>query len=248
MDAAFSFQGAPPATRDRDRALKWVARRLAGTYRPSGRKRNSTVAWELEKTPAILYFLEDGRTGAEGVAFRIREACSFRIRLLPETGWERVRRFFGAQDIQTGDPAFDRAFIVQADNRSSALSLLAPEVRRSMTNLARFGPMTLEGGPNGFILRSRGAHLEELERLCAFAGESMALGRALLRIREPSMFLAEVECVGTGQCPVCATAIESDGRECNRCRTPHHEDCWTYSGGCAIFACAGRRGGPRTAA
>lgn len=40
-------------------------------------------------------------------------------------------------------------------------------------------------------------------------------------------------------CPVCACAMD-DGESlhiCDDCETPHHSDCWDYSGGCAIFGC-----------
>lgn len=39
------------------------------------------------------------------------------------------------------------------------------------------------------------------------------------------------------RCPVCANAIQNAERACARCATPHHADCWAYSGGCAIYGC-----------
>mgnify|MGYP006286410321 CR=1 FL=1 len=39
------------------------------------------------------------------------------------------------------------------------------------------------------------------------------------------------------ECPVCGSPIEDEPRYCPRCDTPHHQDCWDYVGGCAIFAC-----------
>jgi len=40
-------------------------------------------------------------------------------------------------------------------------------------------------------------------------------------------------------CPVCACAMTgSDELQiCETCDTPHHKDCWEYTGGCAIFGC-----------
>ena len=38
-------------------------------------------------------------------------------------------------------------------------------------------------------------------------------------------------------CPVCATVIKEEPRLCERCETPHHQDCWDYAGGCALFGC-----------
>jgi hypothetical protein len=43
-----------------------------------------------------------------------------------------------------------------------------------------------------------------------------------------------------GRCPVCAQAIRGPAVECPGCRVHAHEDCWTYQGGCGIFACERR--------
>ena len=54
----------------------------------------------------------------------------------------------------------------------------------------------------------------------------------------------------TGLCPVCRCTIagfdraaagpgpEEAARQCARCQTWYHGDCWDYGGGCAIFGCA----------
>jgi hypothetical protein len=40
-------------------------------------------------------------------------------------------------------------------------------------------------------------------------------------------------------CPVCACSLDDDAelQVCDTCETPHHKDCWDYTGGCAIFGC-----------
>lgn len=39
-------------------------------------------------------------------------------------------------------------------------------------------------------------------------------------------------------CPVCADPLEGAARrDCPRCETPHHRECWDYVGDCAIFGC-----------
>jgi hypothetical protein len=44
---------------------------------------------------------------------------------------------------------------------------------------------------------------------------------------------------GDSACPVCACSIAHDEAQvaCEHCSTPHHDDCWEYAGGCAIFGC-----------
>ena len=47
-----------------------------------------------------------------------------------------------------------------------------------------------------------------------------------------------------GRCPVCGQSMEEELHRCGACLALHHEDCWTYFGGCAIYACS-RAGGTR---
>jgi hypothetical protein len=44
-----------------------------------------------------------------------------------------------------------------------------------------------------------------------------------------------------GRCPVCGQAFEVAGVNCAQCKVPHHTDCWSYWGRCAIFGCRGQR-------
>ena len=38
-------------------------------------------------------------------------------------------------------------------------------------------------------------------------------------------------------CQVCGTGIDEAPHLCPRCETPHHEDCWRYTGRCSVYAC-----------
>jgi hypothetical protein len=39
---------------------------------------------------------------------------------------------------------------------------------------------------------------------------------------------------------VCCEQLSQDVVFCVRCKTPHHRDCWEYSGGCSTYGCGGR--------
>jgi hypothetical protein len=54
-------------------------------------------------------------------------------------------------------------------------------------------------------------------------------------------FLDGVQVSATGRCPVCGQAFELARVHCAQCKVPHHADCWTYWGRCAIFGCRGVR-------
>ncbi len=43
------------------------------------------------------------------------------------------------------------------------------------------------------------------------------------------------------RCPVCSTPVLGPTARCHRCCTPHHGDCWSFNGGCGIYACRGDR-------
>jgi hypothetical protein len=38
-------------------------------------------------------------------------------------------------------------------------------------------------------------------------------------------------------CKVCGDEIHEQMVVCRRCKTPHHEDCWHYTGACSVFGC-----------
>lgn len=48
-----------------------------------------------------------------------------------------------------------------------------------------------------------------------------------------------------GLCRVCGAELTDKLMLCQRCETPHHQDCWDYNGGCAIYGCQVRTHVPR---
>jgi hypothetical protein len=38
-------------------------------------------------------------------------------------------------------------------------------------------------------------------------------------------------------CKVCGEEIQDQMVVCRRCKTPHHLDCWQYTGACSVFGC-----------
>lgn len=42
---------------------------------------------------------------------------------------------------------------------------------------------------------------------------------------------------GAAICQVCGDGLAGAVRQCSRCGTPHHEECWRYIGRCATFGC-----------
>jgi hypothetical protein len=54
--------------------------------------------------------------------------------------------------------------------------------------------------------------------------------------REPG--IAEVQIQSAiGICQICGSEMPSQVVFCARCRTPHHEECWRYTGQCSTYGC-----------
>ena len=85
----------------------------------------------------------------------------------------------------------------------------------------------------GRILNDRAA-LESLIELAVAALRACRGGGPGIEV-----VFAAVEIKRGSDCPVCGNKIDR-GFGCPACGTPHHEDCWKYLGGCAIFGCDGR--------
>ena len=171
-----------------------------------------------------------------------------RLRVTPEgfTSW--LRTVFGTGDLQVGNPDFDSAFWVESSDEKWARQVLGPRVQDGLLKLRKghnsgfmsySSDVTLDVGPSGVVLRvyrllvDDPVSLEGFVQLAALILEEVRGGGVAAGV-----VFASVVTKGAS-CPVCGHPVE-DGRTCPACLAPHHEDCWKYSGGCAIFACAGR--------
>jgi RING finger family protein len=50
----------------------------------------------------------------------------------------------------------------------------------------------------------------------------------------------EAQVIDEALCCVCCERLTSEIVLCVRCKTPHHRECWEYSGGCSTYGCGGR--------
>jgi len=87
-----------------------------------------------------------------------------------------------------------------------------------------------------FLLRGKpklrlfgGRPADELEWAARFL-------RVALKARTDEAAPLQVDPQG-GECQVCGERMETRVVFCARCRTPHHEECWSYVGQCSTYAC-----------
>jgi hypothetical protein len=81
-----------------------------------------------------------------------------------------------------------------------------------------------EDGKLGFFLNLAFPVLDQVLKVCSLEG-----------VR----FMDEVP-AGSGSCQVCGCGLERGVVRCRECGTPHHLDCWNYTGRCSTYACGSR--------
>jgi hypothetical protein len=234
--------------RNRDRTLELadLAARWGGRVLPGGVFAHPRLEIRVEDEPAEVTFHAADRNKSKWTLIRVNWPCPTRLRVTPEgfTNW--MKSVFGGGDIKVGDAAFDKKFWVVAEDEEWARGVLTPEIQRRLMgfrddfSVISRKVITLDLGPSGLALKTLEPLLDDPGLLETF----LEMTSLILRVAQGKTPVAgidvgAIEVRGGSVCPVCGHGVEG-GHPCPRCRTPHHEDCWTYMGGCAIFGCSSR--------
>jgi hypothetical protein len=113
----------------------------------------------------------------------------------------------------------------------------------SMADIAsvRTSPLDDESFKYGlqFILKNRdtfttleGRRRIELDWVAGLLRAALALPR-----RAAPVAAAPLVYTAGGECQICGWAMERRVVLCVKCRTPHHEECWTWNGACSTYGC-----------
>ena len=172
-----------------------------------------------------------------------------RCEVYPENFLASLRKLMGMEDIVIGSPQFDWRFIITGDDIPAVKALLNSQVQTAIFNLANYVPgMHVRFSPRSLTVTSKGkitdfVRLIEFTRLCRefydaaqgtlatgieFVDNSAGVGNGGMALKKGAT---------DARCMVCGEALESDVIYCRSCRTPHHRDCWSYSGGCSTYGC-----------
>jgi hypothetical protein len=168
-----------------------------------------------------------------------------RCEIYPERFTSRVGKMLGMADVEIGSPEFDRDFIISGASPRDLRDLLTPQVQEAIYRLRRMQGndyiyVSIGGGrllvKKLGLIRSDAALIDYIEAVLDLYG--CALGGAA----------AGIEIVGDSKlepsevvCQICGETITHELVHCRRCKTPHHEDCWEYFGGCSTFGCGEKR-------
>jgi hypothetical protein len=244
----------------RYRAYRQLAARYRGRYETRGLSDSPTVSFphngstfRVGLAPTIAG--QPDQIPRTRVVARFAGGIPFRMELAPTARPAPTQPPKGTRKVTVGDPAFDRGFLVQANDLEMARDFLTNHARWTIGHLQRLGPpggMLISINPERMLVqvdRNLGSSYENL----AFAvQQALDLHDGLLegvaRRKGQGVDIVEEtdawdEDRGPTVCKVCGEPIAAGPViHCAVCNTPHHHDCWEYVGACSIYGCNGKVG------
>ncbi len=135
-------------------------------------------------------------------------------------------------------------YLVRAGNASFASILLDPPMRALIAKIDQMhaGSFLLDVRPGQMSIRSA-ARIAEHARMQEFIALCYQLAGRLVPSVGIEVMEVRVSAPEEAMCRVCGCAVTAPVARCASCRTPHHQDCWDYNGGCSVYACGGRNVG-----
>jgi hypothetical protein len=168
-----------------------------------------------------------------------------RMSVEPERFGAAISKFFGMPDIQIGDRAFDRRYLIRGNRIDDIREFLRPEVRYAIEQLR-----SLRGNDDISVMVQAGrltvrklSRLDQYEPLRTFVRLSLDLfDQAVVAQAAGIEFTSDATSPRMNQavCQVCGEYIVREAVVCAACKTPHHADCWQYNGSCSTYGCGHR--------
>jgi len=167
-----------------------------------------------------------------------------RCEIFPERAVHRVTKLLGMVDFTIGSPEFDSRYIISGSQPDAVRKIITPAVQSVIENIRVLSTndyvyMNLAGGKLEIRVRHRPGDYEDLAR---FVTQGLHLCDVMLPSTGHGIdFKPSKPPTETPLCQVCGDDITEEPVYCKKCRTPQHLDCWRYYGGCAVYACGGKK-------
>lgn len=230
------------------RAFQRLARKYHGSYR------------RIDRYRQVVVFRREG--GLYRIAVERNRGWWSGCRIVLEVdGWgpdnttvsiqpRRIRNFLRRSSVGSGSLGFNLSYVIRGGPRERLENLLSGGVRARMHLVqqaaqTKYFTVSLDQGtfrverkgillPYGFLER----FCESAIYLCDEMIGVLAVGIDFAAPTEVSIDLQDV-C-----CKVCGEGFDVQEAEivlCRKCQTPHHKDCWQFSGACSVYGCGEKR-------
>jgi hypothetical protein len=132
-----------------------------------------------------------------------------------------------------------RAALASSD-KATAETFLSPQVWQLLHDLGELSGASVKIGP---VFRVSGIPGPEAGNLVRFAVLCLKLAQHAKVAAEQTggVRVVGMESSFTGQCQICGADLEGRLVRCLRCSTPHHADCWEYTGVCSTYGCGEKK-------
>ncbi len=204
-----------------------AAIRLGGDFLPWG-SLGHNVKWRVRGRLAQIWYGRGDAEAPETVAMvDLRGAAPGPMTIRP-------RGVFSG--VPVGDPGIEALFAVRAEPDLAGRVFADGRMAAALMRLPARRMSSIDITGEALALRVAVNLQEEVELLSLAAGAS-SLAEALLDV--PAGGVEWIDVGGSWRRGVCL--LGSGVVRCAACRTPHHEDCWRWTGECATYACRERR-------
>ena len=229
-----------------NQAFAWVSRRFGGQLSLGGWFHQPH--WRLhygETFVRLTTYTVRGSPGKTRIVELIAQFADERCRLEVFPRSADTRLFSIPVDLTPAllpGEDFPNAWTILASDEAEARMLLSPQVRFHLEQLRRvpeWSDVNLSVRAGWLVVRrkwtsKRPADLEMFVELALGLVEQLQLTRSMgIDFVEDG----QVKVIDDARCLVCGEGLLTDLVYCRRCKTPHHRDCWDYSGGCSTYGC-----------
>ncbi len=225
------------------RAFQHLTRRFGGEYRSLGFRRRPSVQFRYGAASVkVVDHSQSGRMATE-VVIQWPDS-SLQLELLTRRFLASPMGPFHLDEMRVGDDAFNDDYLVRGNNVEKVTRLLSEAVRCQIAclSMAFDQPalrVTLSAGQLSVEKPMPFFRSDDLEQFTQLAIE--LYDQCMLTQVEGIEFLGsdEAQPIEESICQVCGEQITDNMVFCQRCRTPHHRECWQYIGSCSTFGCQG---------
>jgi hypothetical protein len=245
MLAGFGWAGSRVAVRGSKAYDRLAAHYRGIVYRP-GWFGNPRVSFEYRSAAVLVGMLpESGSAGHRGPLTWIQIVwpdANFSCAISHPPGLVPLAAHDGLVAWRSGLGEFDGRYSVRTSDQTLMSGMMNQVVRGLIEQLRRWprpGALLVEV-QRGVLRVSKGTSLHRPADLLEFVRLALELyDQALLLATEGIEFVDQpfAQPLAHVVCQVCGEEIASDLVFCQRCKTPHHRDCWLYVGRCSVFGC-----------